>query len=278
MFGYISIDKPELKIKEYETFRAYYCGLCHGLKEYSQKARMLLNYDCAFLFLLMEAMADRKPVYHPLRCAVHPLEKRTVVEHDGAEYAAAVNVMLGVWSLKDHAEDNRDPASRTAAAMLKKDYEKAKAKYPEVAEKIEENLRKLSAAEKQGETEIDRVADHFASLLGEIFAHAAGEDSRRQMRSLGYNLGRWIYLIDAYDDFEKDIKKGNYNPFAAKFGREKTDAMKENAEFHLMASAENACLAYDLLEIRRHDDILKNILYSGIYKKTEQILKGGKQK
>ena len=277
MFGYISIDKPELKIKEYETFRAYYCGLCHGLKEYSQKARMLLNYDCAFLFLLTEALREGKPVYKPLRCAVHPLEKRAIVDHGGAEYAAAVNVMLGVLSLKDHAEDEKDPAGRAAAAILKKDYQKAREKYPEIAEKIEENLARLSAAEKAGESDIDKAADHFAVLLAEIFEGGAGEDSRWQMRALGYNLGRWIYLIDAWDDFNKDVKKGNYNPFIARYGKVKTEEMKQSAEFHLNASAANACMAYDLLEIRKHDPILKNILYSGIYKKTEQILKGGKK-
>ena len=276
MFGYINIDKPELKIKEYETFRAYYCGLCHGLKEYSQKARMLLNYDCAFLFLLMEAQREKKPVYRPLRCAVHPLEKRAVVEHDGAEYAAAVNVMLGVLSLKDHADDNCDVPSKAATAVLKKDFEKARGKYPQVAQAIEENLKKLSEAEKRKESDIDRVADHFATLLSEIFEYGAEEGSRRQMRSLGYNLGRWIYLIDAFDDFEKDVKKGDYNPFIEKFGTTMTPELKENAEFHLMASAENACMAYDLLDIKKHDSILKNILYSGIYKKTEQTLKGGK--
>lgn len=277
MFGYISIDKPELKIKEYETFRAYYCGLCHALKHYSEKARMLLNYDCVFLFLLMEAQREKKPEYHPLKCAVHPLEKRAIVTTDGADYAAAVNVMLGVLSMKDHARDEKNLFCGISSAILKKDYEKAKSKYPETAQKIEENLAALAEAEACNEAEIDRVTDHFAVILGEVFTCGAQKGAERQMYSLGYNIGRWIYLIDAYDDFEKDVKKGNYNPFVARFGRTKTEEMRKNAEFHLNASVTNACMAYDLLEIQKHDNILQNILYSGMYKKTEQILKGGKK-
>lgn len=277
MFGYISIDKPELKIKEYETFRAYYCGLCHGLKEYSEKARLLLNYDCAFLFLLMEAQRETPPHYRELRCAVHPLEKRAMTTPEGAEYAAAINVLLGVLSLKDHAEDDKNIAYMSANAILRKDYLKARAKYPKVAEAIERQLALLSLTEKQREAEIDRVADHFAVLLAEVFAGGAQSGAERQMRVLGYNLGRWIYLIDALDDYEKDVKKNRYNPFAARYGSALTEEAREAAAFHLNASAANACMAYDLLEIKKHDSILKNILYSGIYKKTEQILEGRKK-
>ena len=277
MFGYVSADRPELKIKEYDTYQAYYCGLCHALKGYSQKARMLLNYDCSFLFLLMEAQREERSVYQEKRCMVHPLKKKMVAGYDGADYAAAVNIMLGVLSMKDHAEDDGNILYGTGTAVYSGDYKKAKARYPKAAELIERQLKLLAETELRGEAEIDRAAEPFAELLAGIFECAAEEGAERPMRSLGYNLGRWIYLIDAYDDFEKDVKKKRYNPFIARFGREKTDEMKECAAYNLNASATKACMAYDLLDIRKHGAILENILYSGIYKKTDYILNGRKE-
>jgi len=277
LFGYVSADRPELKIKEYDTYQAYYCGLCHALKEYSHKARILLNYDCSFLFLLMEAQRDEKPVYMQKHCMVHPLKKKMIAGYGGADYAAAVNILLGVLSMKDHAADDRDLLSGAGAAIYNGDYNKARARYPKTAEVIERQLKLLDEAEQRGEKEIDRAAEPFAELLAGIFEQAAEKGAERPMCSLGYNLGRWIYLIDAYDDFEKDVKKKRYNPFIARFGTEKTDELIECAKYNLNASATKACMAYDLLDIKKHGAILENILYSGIYKKAENILNGRKE-
>lgn len=208
---------------------------------------------------------------------VHPLKKKNIVEFDGAEYAAAVNVLLGVLSMKDHAADDKDLLSGIGAAVYNGDYRKAKERYPKTAEVIERQLKLLDEAEKRGEAEIDRAAEPFAELLAGVFEYAAEQGAERPMRSLGYNLGRWIYLIDAFDDFEKDVKKKRYNPFIAKFGERKTDELIECAKYNLNASATKACMAYDLLDIRKHGAILENILYSGIYKKTEYILNGRKE-
>ena len=270
MFGYISAFQPELKLKEWETFQAYYCGLCRTLKqEYSQKARLLLNYDCTFLYLLMAAMSEKKPVYSQKRCAMHPLKKRYTTDGGEAQYAAAVNVLLGVNSLKDHAADRKNPTAAVAAWMYQPDYGKAKKKYPALADEIECRLQGLYALEQQQEKDIDKMADAFAVLLANVFAHAGKQQTA--MRHLGYNLGRWIYLIDAFDDFEKDVKRGTYNPFVARFGKKLTQEVRDCAMFNLNASVQNAIQCFDLIELKKHQPLLQNIVCIGLFKKTESM-------
>ncbi len=271
MFGYIGVCRDELKVKEFETFRAYYCGLCRALKrEYSEKARLLLNYDCAFLYLLCEAQSEDKPVYETKHCMVHPVRKRHMTDGRGAEYAAAVNVLLGVNSLRDHAGDDKNIAAALAAGIYRADCEKAARRYPEAAKATDEGLKKLAALEKSGESDIDRAADAFAGILSAIFSETGGD--RRVLSSLGYNMGRWIYLIDAYDDFEKDVKKGSYNPFIKRFGETMNEEIRASAEFNLNACVSGAAAALDLLDIKKHEGILKNIIYLGMYEKTSFVL------
>ena len=277
MFGYIRVCKPELKIKEFETFRAYYCGLCHTLKrEYSSKARLLLSYDCAFLYLLEDALCIEKPGYLKQRCVVHPFRERHTTDGARAEYAAAVNVLLGAESIKDHARDDKKFPYKAWSLMLDKDCEKAAGNYPQAAESVRRGMDELLKIERRQETDIDIAANAFAVMLEGIFAQM--DAGNRALSNMGYNIGRWIYIIDALDDFEKDAKSGSYNPFVKKFGKELNDEVRASAEYNLNASVSGAAAAFDLLSIKKHEGIIKNIIYLGLYRKTEEVLKGGKGK
>lgn len=274
MFGYIGVYRPELKIKESDTFKAYYCGLCRALKSgYSPTARLLLSYDCTFLYLLCDALSDARPDYSKRRCPAHPLKKRFCAGGN-AGYAAAVNVLLGTESLRDHARDGRKGFG-ILAAVYSKSRKKAAKLYPRTDRIIKESMEKLLKIEERRESDIDVAADAFAEMLGGIFEEI--DSGNRALRSLGYNMGRWVYIMDALDDFEKDVRKNNYNPLAARFGNELNDEVKNSAEFNLNASVSGAAMAYDLLDIKKHDGILKNIIYLGLYKKAEEVL-GGKGK
>lgn len=281
MFGYISADQPELRVRELETFKCYYCGLCRAIRaDYSQAARLLLNYDCAFLYLLTSALTDQPPAYPSRRCGVHPAVKKAYAVAPGASFAAAMNVLLGVGSLRDKARDDKNLPCAAGAGALGRARRKAAVRYPMAAACIDRQLEALSALEHENCADLDRVADAFAALLAGVFEQAGaavdvGETGQmRALHSLGYHLGRWIYLMDAYDDLARDAKRGSYNPLLVRAGGSGDEA-RALAEFNLNCSLAGAVQAYDLLDIRKHKGILDNILYAGLHKKTQKLL-GGK--
>ena len=280
MFGYVNVYKPELKIKEWYTFKSYYCGLCHAIGDgCSQLLRLLLNYDCTFLYVLSGALSEEPAKLLQSRCPVSPLKKKVYSVDTGAEYAAAVNVMLAVEKLRDDRNDGFAPLSAAGVAALNRADKKARKMYPEIAEAIRTSIAELGEMERgERPKDTDRAADPFARLLQGIFG-GIPNGPREPLLYMGYNLGRWIYLIDALDDMEKDAKSGNYNPYVEKFGREavikdRNNAAKE-AEFGLIASLEAACGAYGLLDIKKNKGIIDNIMFGGLYKKTEQVLGKG---
>lgn len=274
MFGYISIDKPEMRVKDFHTFEAYYCGLCHYLgKEYGLFPRGLISYDCTFLYIVMASLRDSTPSYSKGRCPVSPFKKKNFAKDDGLAYAAAINVLLGIANVKDKAVDSKNPFYGVAAGVLSKAYKKAKEQYPLQAKLIEENLASLQVLQNRNEKTIDLVADTFANLLGQVFKGAGLCEN--VMEELGYHLGRYIYLLDAVDDLYEDEQKKQYNVFLPA-NEAFTEAIYaeiiKRAEYNLGSSIHAATLAYDLLPIQKHKEILDNIMYNGLPKRANVIL------
>lgn len=264
MFGYIQIDKPELKVREFATFKAYYCGLCHSLRAYSQIARSTLTYDCAFLYLFIDALSDTPCEFEKKRCVYHAGKKEMTAKGQGADYAAAINVLLAYHKFKDNYADEHKITSLAGTAIFKNAYKKAANYLPNAAAVVEKRLGQLASIEKAKTADVDAPADVFGKMMGEILNNAMLEPSTI-VYNLGYNVGRWLYLIDALDDIKKDEKTGNYNPFIL--------CGTQNAKYNLYVNLENISKAYDLLEIKKHKGILDNILLSGLYKKTAEILR-----
>ena len=75
MFGYVKPLPGELKVKEYEFYKAAYCGLCRALKEKSRILPFTLSYDFVFLAILKMAVANEKPEIRKIRCIAHPFRK-----------------------------------------------------------------------------------------------------------------------------------------------------------------------------------------------------------
>lgn len=281
MFGYVQPLKPELKIKEYEAYKGYYCGLCKALKEnYPPGARFMLNYDCATLALLLASMSDDAPAVGRERCIASPLRKKTVVRTGVSGYAAAVNVLLGCAKLGDNVRDEGRLTARALLLLYRRAGRRAQNRHAALAAEFTQRLKQLCALEKEGCRDIDAVADAFARLLAAVFSQAPFDfvdaDAQKALWHFGYNLGRWIYIADAVDDIEKDAKKKNYNVFLqrAPAAANVRDAVREEAAFNLNMSLAQACRAYELLEIRRDKPLLDNIMYLGLAKKTEDVLKG----
>ncbi len=254
MFGYIRPYVDELKVGEFKLFRAYYCGLCKSLGEnYGKASKLALSYDCCFLAIMLDSLSDDEPCAKPIRCVANPLNKRPAITNNAnIDFAAAINVLLARGKALDDWHDERKSGGAAFSVAIAHANSKAKKLYPECAKVIETQLKELSAFEKQNCSEPDLVSDCFARLLKDILEKApASEGNKRILGQLGYNLGRWIYLLDAFDDWDKDIKKGNYNVYAIKYKAKGKEKAKDDILFGLEHSLVRAEQEYDLLDIRR---------------------------
>lgn len=269
MFGYIVTNKPELKIREFDEYRSYYCGLCRVLKEkYGIAGQLSLTYDMTFVLLLLSGLYEFPVQKGMTRCVIHPVRKQIVRKNKATEYAADMNVLLSYYKCMDDWHDEKKLVKYAYAKLLKKSDKNRNAFYQKKEEAIKEALNQLSFMEKNGETDIDKVAGCSGKLMEEILVYQ--EDLwEGSLRKIGFYLGKFIYILDAFDDVEKDIKKGSYNPFAQKYQEE---SFEEDIRQMLLMMMTEACREFELLPIIKHGEILRNILYSGVWCRFEEIL------
>ncbi len=266
MFGYIVVNKPELKIKDYETYRAYYCGLCEQLKkEYGFFGRLSLNYDMTFLVLLLDALYEPENTIRCERCMVHPVIKHKVCTNKFSEYAADMNVILSYYKCKDDWQDEKKLIRGAYAKLLNGKMKNRCIAYKGKNDDIEELLAKLSEKEALGETDIDVMSGIFGKLLGKVFSYT-NDEWEDELYRIGFYLGKYIYILDAYEDLEEDLKKNNYNPFA-KVCNEEDFEKKVRAMLTMMMAA--CCKEFEALPIIKNAEILRNILYSGVWSRYE---------
>ena len=268
MFGYVRILKEELTFREYEDYRGIYCSLCRRTgKRYGHVARMLLSYDMTFVAALRLALGAEPVVFCKGRCPYTPLAKRSCCRDSAVlDTVADMSLLLSYGQLQDTVADARGPKRWGAWVLtkwLKRAREKAAVRLPDLAATVEECLAAQAACE-QTNASTDAAADATARMTAAMLtALSSDEREQRVLDRLGYCLGRWIYLMDAADDLEKDAASGNFNPFLT--GEESPDfpALRKRAEGSLCACLNETISAYDLLDIRRFDGILRNILQKG---------------
>lgn len=286
MFGYVRIYKPELKMAEYEHYQGIYCSLCKQLgKRYGPLARLTLSYDFTFLAMFRMALDDACAGFRQGRCALHPLKKRTCCcENDSLSFAADAATLLVYYKLKDDVADRgfwRSLPSRFLLLFASRARKKAAKCRPELDRVIGECMERQAALEKSGTASIDASAEPSARMLAFLAAEGARDETeRRILDRFGYCLGRWIYLIDAADDLEEDLRQGSYNPYILTRGlsADQPEGLAETRRYALLTL--NACLAeclaaYNLLSIRRFDGLLRNILEQGMPAVQKQMESGG---
>ena len=293
MFGYIRIDKPELRVREYEAYRAAYCGLCRSMGKCTGCAsRLTLSYDFAFLLVFRMMLTGEKPETVYARCPVHPFKKRMMLETNReSEYVSCAAALLLYYKCLDDLSDERG-GKRLRARMLLPSVGRMKKRaikrFPALSaldREIERLTKEITEAEKEEVRSVDRYAALSGEMLQEIFSFGLPEKTARIARSVGYHVGKWIYLVDAYDDLEEDRKKGRFNPLLLLW---EEDGIKVNAE-DARESVRTALLselldverAIDLLDFYDNGDfpgVLRNILYLGMPKAAEAVLTNEKKR
>ena len=213
MFGYIIVNKQEMKFRDFELYQSYYCGFCRKLKEkYGIRGQLTLSYDMTFLILLLSGLYEAQETAGSCKCVAHPFDRHSTRSNQFTEYAADMNVILTYYHCMDDWEDEKKLLKRGYAGVLKSAFQKAESLYPEKAKRIERELVQLKKYERDRERNLDMPAGCFGNIMAEIFAYR-NDEWQEELQKMGFYLGKFIYLMDAYEDIEKDEKNGCYNPF-----------------------------------------------------------------
>lgn len=268
MFGYVTVNREELKIKDMRRYQSFYCGICRELKDrHGSLSRITLTYDMTFLAILLTGLYEGKHKEDCGRCLLHPLKKHPYLQNEYTAYAADMNLLLSYYNLLDNWFDERKALSYTAARSLRREFLAVCRRYPRQHRAVKRYMKLLRQCEQKNSRNLDRGAGLTGELMGEIFVYR--QDAWENiLRRLGFFMGKFIYLMDAYDDLEKDIRKGNYNPWA--FLRQSENFMKDSEQILTMMMSECA-REFEKLPIVEYVDILRNVLYSGIWTKYEIV-------
>lgn len=264
MLGYVKIDKGELKVREYEVYTGYYCGVCKSIgRRYGQLPRMVLSYDAAFLAILLASLSDESDTPVQEHCIAHPvIKKKTVIRNRAIDYAGDVMLILAWYKLADDAADEGKAYAKPVMLMMKRIFRRLNSLYPKLCSSVKCHLSALSALEREKCASIDMAAEAFSKIMEDIFTEglqavygseppqheppgdrgapgisgmqdepcgfaSPGSDTRELLARAGYHLGKWVYMIDAVDDIEENIESGAYNPLLFRF---KFDAANETAD------------------------------------------------
>ena len=276
MFGYVVVNEPELRIREFDLYRSYYCGICMDLKDhYGQRGRLTLSYDTTFLALLLTSLYEPGETERSMRCAVHPFKKHAVRRNEYTQYAADIGIILSYYSCLDDWNDERDAGKRLMAAALANKFEEASDRHPDKAALIRTELDELRELEKSAREPgcalspavlLDRAGGIFGSLMAEVF-DVRHDIWSAALRRTGFYLGKFIYILDAYDDLKKDEKTGSFNPLLGLRDRPDFEGFVKGI---LTMTISECTAAFETLPIVENVDILRNILYSGIWCKFNE--------
>lgn len=271
MFGYIQVNKPELKIKEYETYKAVYCSLCRILgKHYGFLSRLTLSYDFTFLSLLSMSLTEGCDGFERKRCAFNPLKKCNYCkENTHLEMPAAAAMIMLYYKLKDNIADEKGLKKLGYFCLLPffaNAHKKASKKYAEIEDIVASYISEQTSLENKNCIELDCIADPTAKALSKILMLCSeNKMQKRVLERLGYCIGRYIYILDAACDLEKDIKSGSYNVLKQDSnGKNTAEYIKERAVPQLYFCVNEAGKAFELLDIKKYKTILGNIIYLGL--------------
>ncbi len=279
MFGYVQPLKCELKMREYDYYRAAYCGLCNALRaRCGIKARFIVNYDFVFLALVISAVteSDDDISFKKRRCMVCP-QGRQCAESNAYSTAADASVILTYLKLEDDIRDSKSiidsAVSQIARFFLSSAYRKAVKNFPNYASRAHELLDELSRLERIRVPSIDETADKFALMLSDVIV--SGSKNERALYQMLYHIGRFVYIVDALDDFEKDCSQGEYNPIAERFEIHSgtlPDDVTEEILITLEQSRVSVLRAFELIDAGGASGIIRNIIEYGMPATVKRVI------
>ncbi len=273
MFGYVTVYKPELKIKEYEAYRGIYCTLCKEMgKEYGILSRFLLSYDGAFYVLFKMGTNNTNVTAEKSRCTFNPCKKCTKITCDSEIYelASTITVILAYFKYIDNLQDSK-PLKKFLLSFLKPYFshliKKAKKKHKTFYAKAEMEMNRQFNIEKEDGLSIDEYAHRTGLILSYYFNFRQPRETRKLCNDFGYQLGRAVYFLDAFDDYEDDMKTNSFNPF------KNSKNLVEDATRAINLSTSSLSQIYEQLEKNQFSPIIENVIYDGLNYQLQRIIK-----
>ena len=275
MLGVMMVRKEEMKFREYDRYRGYYCGLCRSIgRRCGSVCRLALSFEMTFLAMLHTSLYEPETAQEMRRCPLHPVTKRLMLSNEALDYAADLSALVSYYDLRDGWEDERRVDRLAESALLQKASIRAGEKWPRQKEAVERYVKALHEVEEKNDQNLDAAANLTGEMLAELYVMS--EDVyARDLRELGFYLGKFIYLCDCFEDIERDIKKNNYNPLLTRRGSETFDRDCEQMLSDMMA---RAAAAFERLPLLEDAEIMRNILYSGVWLRFENALARRKAK
>lgn len=280
MFGYVIPDKPNMFIKDFTLYRAFYCGLCKCIgKNCGQLMRLTTNYDMTFFSAFVHALTGTPVEISNEGCILNPTKKKSVVKKNALfDRIVDVNTVLAHYKAADDINDDKSAGKKIADALvIKRHYKKACGRNPEIAEIIRIGYTELNRLEAERCENVDLIAHQFATILKELTALLAGEDYSEAAGTLMYNLGRWVYFADAFDDADEDAKKGEFNVFLINYEyKDRETFVKdkgEEASFILNCCYKEILEAFDRVKLKNYEGVITNIIWYGLREQTDRLLR-----
>ncbi len=283
MFGYVKPDTPYLFIKDDTLYKSLYCSVCKSIgKNCGQTARLGLTYDIAFMSAFIHNVVGKDVKIEKKRCIAHPIISRPVASRDEiTDFCAYANVALAYYKIEDDIIDGN--GGKLKKLFFSAGNRRAEKKYPEIGEIIRKRYYELRELEKNKCESVDMVSEPFSQMMVELGNAAVGHKKLNGVEKLLYYLGKWIYLIDALDDYDKDLKERNYNPFYYAYGKEpdfKSLLKNYGQDVSFVFSSVFAGLkeAFYECEFKFDSALIGNIILRGIPSTTSKTFKKEEKK
>ncbi|MDW7658746.1 MAG: DUF5685 family protein [Bacillota bacterium] len=275
MFGYVRPLKPELLVREYTRYRSVYCGICRQIgRDYGQLPRLSVNYDLTLLALLLLALTEEQPDVRASGCVLNPFVKKAIVQGGAViESCAALSVLLAWHKAGDQIQDEHPVAGHLTRLAFRRAWRKAVRRFPQYEQTIRSQM--LALEEAQQKPPDPAVADIFGAMLQQLVYDVAGlvvepGPVRDALGLLGNDLGRWIFLVDAIDDWQDDCNNKNWNPFGS-FNLDEARGRAQPLLAELEASMDRTAA---LLPYLRDSGLLANVFTMGLPAVHRQVLSG----
>ena len=278
MYGYVVPPKKALSLEEHALFNSFYCGLCIRTgKLMGQRARLTTNYDITFFNVLLHDLLSQDVKFEARACVLNPFKKRPIViNNELFDKIAAANIILSYYKAEDGVIDGEGIKYKLAKSSLSGAYKLSRQMLPDVDQIVNGKYALLRKLEKENTKGIDRVSDVFASMMSDVASVMLKEKASDDSLRLIYNIGKFVYLVDALDDIDEDHKAGRYNPFLVELpyqSRQKFFAdNSEFIEFILNVTINRSIECFNNLSFTQSYDLLRQIVHVGLRQKAEELL------
>ena len=264
MFGYIAPVLSVLTEEQRQRYRSAYCGLCHSLGRYGRLEQVTLSNDMTFLALLLSSLYEQSTVTRLSRCPVHPFSRHPWRQSSMIDYAADMNLVLFYYKSQDAWDDDRSLRGKAGMKVLQGPMEQLRSRYPRQTAAVAAALEALWQAEKQPDFSPDLLCNLSGDMLSAIFVPDDADHWAPTLAGLGEGLGRFIYWMDAWEDYDEDRRKRRFNPLTLYHDRPDYETFcQETLEMLIAEAAEY----FELLPLEQDLDLMRNVLYSGAWQR-----------